>query len=188
MRSTWSPERYAEAVRFAAEAHRGQTVPGTDGLPYLLHVTTVCGELLAALQVEEVDDPDLAMLCALLHDSVEDTEVTRQQLEGRFGAAVAAGVDALSKRAEVKTAEGKAAAMADSLRRIREQPREVWMVKLADRITNLAPPPAHWPRQKRANYRAEAGRILEALGEASPVLAGRLAERIEAYAGFIDPA
>jgi GTP diphosphokinase / guanosine-3',5'-bis(diphosphate) 3'-diphosphatase len=71
--------------------------------------------------------------------------------------------------------------MADSLRRIKLQPREVWLVKLADRIVNLQPPPEHWQADKIAAYRAEARVILAALGEASPLLAARLAEKIEAY-------
>ncbi len=47
----WTPEGYLEALRFAAEAHAGQTVPGTN-LPYLLHVTSVAMEVIAALRTE----------------------------------------------------------------------------------------------------------------------------------------
>jgi (p)ppGpp synthase/HD superfamily hydrolase len=71
--------------------------------------------------------------------------------------------------------------MADSLRRIRLQPIEVWAVKLADRIANLAPPPPHWTTAKIAAYRAEAQAILEALGDAHEPLATRLASRIADY-------
>jgi (p)ppGpp synthase/HD superfamily hydrolase len=75
--------------------------------------------------------------------------------------------------------------MEDSLRRIRQQPREVWRVKLADRITNLQPPPSYWTPEKRGKYRAEAVTILDALGEASPFLATRLRGKIEAYGEFL---
>lgn len=44
--------------------------------------------------------------------------------------------------------ERKKLQMQDSLRRIKSQPREVWMVKMADRITNLQPPPGHWSEEK----------------------------------------
>ena len=74
--------------------------------------------------------------------------------------------------------------MRDSLARIRQEPREVWMVKLADRISNLMPPPAHWTKQKCAAYQEEARLILETLGEASPLLARRLGEKIEAYTQY----
>jgi guanosine-3',5'-bis(diphosphate) 3'-pyrophosphohydrolase len=74
--------------------------------------------------------------------------------------------------------------MADSLARIRAQPREVWLVKLADRIVNLGPPPTDWSTDKRRAYQAEARGILTALAEASPYLADRLNARIAAYGAF----
>ena len=182
MPGTWSQELVDRTWRFAAQAHQGQTLPGTD-LPYAVHPALVCMEVMAALRAEPgaERDEDLAVQCALLHDVVEDTAVSAEEVRATFGAAVAAGVLALSKDASLPGHER----MADSLRRIREQPREVWMVKLADRITNLAPPPLHWQQPRIAAYRAEALEILRALGEASPILAGRLADMIEVYAAFL---
>jgi (p)ppGpp synthase/HD superfamily hydrolase len=55
------------------------------------------------------------------------------------------------------------------------------MVKLADRITNLQPPPRHWDRAKIRHYRDEAIEIHTRLHAASPFLAARLAEKIENY-------
>ena len=71
--------------------------------------------------------------------------------------------------------------MTDSLRRIRLEPRSIWIVKLADRIVNLAPAPAHWTGPRKRQYREDALQILEALGEASPHLAKRMARKIETY-------
>ncbi|MCP5367395.1 MAG: bifunctional (p)ppGpp synthetase/guanosine-3',5'-bis(diphosphate) 3'-pyrophosphohydrolase [Hyphomicrobiales bacterium] len=175
----WSEDAYQQAWTFAAEAHRGQKVPGSH-LPYLVHVAGVAMEVISALRHETVAAPDLAVQCALLHDTVEDTDVTVADLERRFGPAVAAGVAALSKRGDLPKAE----AMGDSLARIAAQPHEVWMVKLADRITNLQPPPAHWTADKCAAYRREAQQIHAALAAASRHLARRLAARIEAYAAY----
>lgn len=172
----WSTDLYLRAVRFAAEAHQGQKIPGEE-LPYLLHVCQVASEVQAALAAEPQERPDLALACALLHDTIEDTKVDRAALAAAFGEAVAAGVAALSK----DPALPKDQAMADSLRRIREQPREVWLVKLADRIVNLEPPPHYWKPPKIAAYREEAVRILAALGEASPYLSARLTARIAGY-------
>lgn len=173
-------DRYAQALRFAATAHAGQTVPGTP-LPYIVHVATVAAEVMAALAAESHPDPDLAIACALLHDTLEDTATTFETLEARFGRPIADGVAALSKDATLPKAER----MEDSLRRIRKQPRDIWLVKLADRITNLVEPPRDWSALKRAAYREEAMRIGELLGEASPYLAGRLAERLDSYLAFI---
>lgn len=176
---TWTADAYRTALRFTAERHNTQPFKGAEAngakLPYLLHITTVCGELQAALQRETVASPDLAVQCALLHDVLEDTSTTREELAATFGEAVATGVEALTKRTEAAPDK-----MGDSLRRIRLQPPEIWMVKLADRITNLYRPPP-WTAAKRVGYRDEAEVILEALGPASPGLAERLRAAIAAY-------
>ncbi len=178
----WSPDRYVAAYRFAADAHRGQTVPGSGGLPYITHVSLVSMEVIAALQVEPFASPDLAVECALLHDTIEDTSVSHEDLAREFSTEVADGVQALSKDPSLPKAER----MQDSLNRIREQPREVWIVKLADRITNLQPPPEPWSAEKRERYRNDAMSILDALGEVSPYLGARLQAKIAAYREYID--
>ncbi len=172
----WSQDRFLAALDFAARAHRDQTVPGT-GFAYVTHLTSVAQEVMAALAAEPGRDGTLAVTAALLHDVLEDTDTPRARVLERFGPVVLAGVQALTKRADLPKPE----AMADSLERIRRQPAEIWMVKLADRIVNLAPPPPHWTAEKIAAYGAEARTILAALGEASPILATRLAGRIAAY-------
>ena len=55
------------------------------------------------------------------------------------------------------------------------------MVKLADRITNLLPPPAHWDDEKIENYREEAKLIYTELKNANEYLATRLFMKIEGY-------
>jgi (p)ppGpp synthase/HD superfamily hydrolase len=60
----------------------------------------------------------------------------------------------------------------------------VWIVKLADRITNLAPPPAHWTADKRRSYRDEAIVIADTLAGASRLLEARIRARIDAYPAF----
>ena len=134
-------------------------------------------EIFNAHAVEAVGNLALATQCAILHDSIEDQGITHAELARRFGLAVADGVLALSKNSSLPKAE----AMTDSLARIRTQPREVWCVKLADRISNLHGAPAHWSGEKRATYRAEAQQILNALGAAHSTLAARLATKIASY-------
>jgi (p)ppGpp synthase/HD superfamily hydrolase len=97
-----------------------------------------------------------------------------------FGPPVAQGVLALSKDKTLT----KSRQLGDSLRRIREQPREIWMVKLADRISNLQPPPSHWTIDKIWRYHTEANEIYRALKDASPYLASRLVEKMTNYAAF----
>jgi (p)ppGpp synthase/HD superfamily hydrolase len=191
----YDPERYVRLLRFAARRHAGQTMPrGRDGVdyPYLVHVTSVTAEIIAILPHDQID-AELAIGCAFLHDTIEDSADTAadkqalaDEIAREFGEPIRDGVVALTKRDQMDngTPLPKPDRMADSLRRIREEPYAVWAVKLADRITNLAPPPSHWDAAKCAAYRAEAQVILDTLGEACAPLAERLRARIEAYAGY----
>jgi (p)ppGpp synthase/HD superfamily hydrolase len=184
----WSSAAYTRALRLAAHWHRDQKVPGTE-LPYLVHLTSVCNEVQRALTSADAVRPDaraalrpdVAVQGALLHDILEDTAMTAAELTAEVGPEVTAVVQALSKDPALPKPEQ----MPDSLRRITAQPVEASLIKLADRITNLAPPPAYWKREKCAAYRAEAERILAALGVASPFLAARMTERIAAYAAYV---
>jgi (p)ppGpp synthase/HD superfamily hydrolase len=164
-----------KAWLFAANRHAGQLYPGSS-LPYITHVGEVALNLLPGLAADPGLDADLAVLLAILHDTVEDTGATPELLGTEFGPEVARGVSALSKRKGLPKGE----AMEDSLRRIRECQREAWLVKMADRIANLGPePPFHiWSREKCLAYAEEGRLILEALGEASPTLAQVLGERV----------
>ncbi|MDR3246704.1 MAG: HD domain-containing protein, partial [Prevotellaceae bacterium] len=119
----------------------------------------------------------LAMQAALLHDVLEDTQTTEAELEERFGKAVTDGVKALSKNESLP----KDQRISDSLHRIKLQPKEIWAVKLADRITNLQPPPAYWSREKILNYKKDAILIYDMLKEGNPYLANRLKSEIERY-------
>ncbi|MBI5516837.1 MAG: bifunctional (p)ppGpp synthetase/guanosine-3',5'-bis(diphosphate) 3'-pyrophosphohydrolase [Deltaproteobacteria bacterium] len=175
MASAWSPEVYALALELAARAHGAQKTP--HGLPYLAHVTAVCAEVQRALMEERELDGDLAVACALLHDTLEDTALDPREVSRLFGERVLEGLRALTKDPSVP----KDARMDDSLRRLRLRPREVWLVKLADRTVNLGPAPSHWSLDKRRAYLAEGGRILQALGEASAWQAARLSARMARY-------
>lgn len=179
----FDPDLYKRALDFAARAHGDQRVPGS-GFPYVVHVAKVAMEVLAATEDEVGLDRDLAVACALLHDAVEDAPSHQERQErlaairAAFGVRVADGVLALTKDDTLP----KQARMPDSLARIRAQPREVWLVKLADRITNLEPPPPAWPAEKRRVYHAEAERLLFALRDAGTSLPRRLEAKLAEYA------
>lgn len=164
-------------MKYAAKAHAGQKVPGSN-LPYVVHVTMVVMEVIVAVEREQNLNGDLAIQCALLHDVIEDTKVSFDDLSVEFGKDVAMGVLALTKN---KNIPSKAERMKDCLYRIRRQPKEIWMVKMADRITNLQPPPAHWPLEKVAAYRKEGALILKTLYSASTFLAKRLLNMLKVY-------
>lgn len=177
----WNPDGLIKAWRFAAQAHQGQKLPGTE-LPYLTHLGQVAMEVMGAVAVEPLDNPDLSILCAMLHDVIEDTPTTYGQIKAEFGLAIADGVLALTKNSALPT---KVEQMDDSLSRIKQQPKEVWLVKLGDRISNLGQPPHYWKPEKIAAYRNEAKKIHQQLGEASELLRHRLWARIEAYGLYL---
>jgi (p)ppGpp synthase/HD superfamily hydrolase len=180
MVKNWSQETYIKGYRFAAYAHRNQTVPGSD-FPYIMHISFVTMEVIAAINLESERDGDLAIQCALLHDVIEDTDTSFDQIAREFGEAVAKGVLALTKDKTL----ARHLQMSDSLKRIQQQPPEVWMVKMADRISNLQQPPDFWTKNKIAFYREEAIQIYETLKDASPVLSSRLASKIKDYQKFV---
>lgn len=173
-------ETYIKALHFAALAHQGQKYPGTE-LPYLVHLNMVSMEIMASLHTELDADGNLAVSCALLHDVIEDTGTSVTVIRSEFGDAVTDGVLALSKNPHLE----KHLRMTDSLERIRRQPREVWMVKLADRISNLSDPPHYWTCEKILKYRNESVTIYNSLKEASLFLSQRLKQKIEDYQKFI---
>ncbi len=120
-----------EAYRVAEEAHRGQLRKSGDA--YITHPVAVT-EILAEYGL---DTPTLA--AALLHDTVEDTDVTLAQIEAKFGSEVALLIDGVTKldriqysspqEAQAATIRKMVVAMAQDVR--------VLLMKLADRLHNI---------------------------------------------------
>ncbi len=185
MASNWSQDVFVKAWDFATLAHHGQTYGGPiegQQFDYINHIGSVAIELIWALNNTPDVDGNLAIQCALLHDTIEDTHVTYEEVLSVFGEDVAKGVLALTKNESLPT---KHEQMLDSLQRIKKQPVEVWMVKLADRITNLSAPPFYWAKEKKINYREEALFIHAELHLANSFLSERLISRIDSYQNYI---
>lgn len=178
--SDWSIEAYEKAWQFAALAHKGQTYKGRTpevNYDYITHIGMVTTRVLQGVRATPEANADLAIQCALLHDTLEDTPTSYEQLVAEFGKAVADGVLALTKNPNLP----KVHQMEDSLARIVQQPSEVWMVKLADRADNLQYVPWNWTHERIVNYKQEGQLILETLKQANPLLAEQLAIRIAHY-------
>lgn len=125
-----------------------------------------------------LDNPDLAVQAAFLHDVLEWTTTEYGDIRETFGLAVADGVLALTKN---KKLEDPGEQMMDSLARIVPQPKEIWVVKLADRISKFLPPPSGWSGSKIERYCGETRRIHDALHDADPNLAARLRLKMESF-------
>ncbi len=173
---------YQYAIKYATSKHaeKHQKVPGTN-LPYVVHLSNVAMEIFMAAVHTDDFNVEYAVQVALLHDTIEDTETTYQELSYTFGRIIADGVQALTKDATLP----KEQRTMDSLNRIRKMPNEVWAVKLADRITNLQPPPGHWSKNKRLGYQNDARLILETLSKGNAYLAERLRTSIIEYSEYL---
>lgn len=115
-------EKLAEALWFAVSAHAGQF--DKAGFPYVLH----------PIRVSEAVESDNEKIVALLHDVVEDTDITLAQVYERFGGQIAQAVLAMTKQ----TKAGGSETYREYLDRIREEPMAV-AVKLADMADNSRP-------------------------------------------------
>lgn len=170
---------FQKALAFAATKHTDQKVPGTE-LPYVCHLSNVAMEVFVAALNTNDFDVSLAVQVALLHDTLEDTATTFDELADIFGKEVADGVSALTKDKNLP----KGQRMQDSLERVRKQTREIWAVKMADRITNLQPPPKHWNLEKKGDYLEEARVIHGSLKDGNKYLAEQLRLKIEEYGAY----
>ncbi|GAB7087493.1 HD domain-containing protein [Marinifilum fragile] len=175
-------EIYQRALKFAGEKHKNQKVPGTNS-NYLLHLSNVAMEILMAFAAEKNFDVDFAIQLAILHDTIEDTDTEFAELKERFGERVAQGVLALTKNVDLPS---KKEQMLDSLSRINQLEKEVGMVKLADRITNLQEPPHYWDNDKIEKYRKEAELISQTLVNKNDYLNIRLESKIEEHKQYLN--
>lgn len=165
---------YQKAMKFAAEAHAQQKVPGSTA-NYLLHISNVVMEIIIAHHNEPTFDLEFAIQVGALHDILEDVDdITEDVLLENFPNEVVEAVKTLTKNDRIKDKELK---LLDSLDRIASSRfKEASIVKLADRITNLQPPPPHWSAEKCEAYAEQARKILIQLGGANQYLAKRLNE------------
>lgn len=120
-----------EAWRMGAAAHAGQT--RKSGEPYITHPVAVAGVLAElGLDVE-------SLIAAILHDTIEDTPLTRQDVAAAFGEDVADLVDGVTKLDKLQFRDRQEAA-AESFRKMllaMSRDLRVIMIKLADRLHNM---------------------------------------------------
>jgi guanosine-3',5'-bis(diphosphate) 3'-pyrophosphohydrolase len=145
---TLNPAHLLNAIAFAADKHRRQRRKDADASPYINHPIAVA----TALAVEGDVSDEATLLCAVLHDTVEDTDTTFLELEQHFGPEVADLVRELTDDKSLEKAERKRLQieLAKGLSLRAKQ------VRIADKICNvrdiMVSPPAHWPLQRRLDY------------------------------------
>ena len=119
------------AFEMAAEGHK--TMRRKSGEPYILHPLAV-----AMICVEEIGLGVRSTICALLHDTVEDTDVTLEDVEREFGSEIARIVNGLTKISGV--IDASSSQQAENFKKIlltlTDDPRVI-LIKLADRLHNM---------------------------------------------------
>jgi (p)ppGpp synthase/HD superfamily hydrolase len=170
-------QQVLDAARFAAERHVHQKRKGAAAEPYLNHLIEVAGLVATALT-----EPDTNLvIAALLHDTIEDTGTTRQELVERFGSDVAGLVVELTddkslpkqarKRLQIENAPKKSA--------------RAQAIKLADKISNLRAilfsPPADWDFQRKKEYFEWAKRVVGGFAEPNPALKAEFEKTLQQF-------
>ena len=121
------------AFEIAVEAHRDMR--RKSGEPYILHPLAV-----ARIVVEEIGLGVNSAICALLHDTVEDTEITLEDIGREFNPYIAKIIDGLTKISNVVDIKADTTIQAENFRKIlltlADDPRVI-LIKLADRLHNM---------------------------------------------------
>ena len=134
-----------KAIQFAARKHHGQWRAETESLPYITHLFSVA--LLVAedptslkLRGTSGDDADYeeVVIAALLHDTLEDTDTTREELVTAFGEHVAVLIEHVGEK---KVVDGKRVGWKERkaayLTHLEEAPEEALLIAIADKIDNI---------------------------------------------------
>ena len=157
MENTGNPMgAFVKAVAFAADKHRNQRRKDAEASPYINHPIA-----LANVLANEGGVSDVTVLCAaVLHDTIEDTETTPEELQAIFGHKVAAVVMEVTDDKSLEKSLRKQ-------RQVEHAPHistEAKLVKLADKISNLrdiiASPPADWSAERKQAYFEWAAKVV----------------------------
>jgi GTP diphosphokinase / guanosine-3',5'-bis(diphosphate) 3'-diphosphatase len=155
-----------EALSFASEKHRHQRRKDVLASPYINHPIAVA----RTLRVEGGVSDAAVLSAAILHDTIEDTATSYEELETVFGVEIASVV--------LEVSDDKNLSKADRKRlQIEHAPRishGAKLVKLADKICNLrdvaSSPPAGWSEARKAEYCEWCKQVVDNLRGANPQL------------------
>ena len=155
-----------DAAAFAAGRHRNQRRKDVDATPYINHPLMLAHVLIAEGDVHDVK----TNVAAILHDTLEDTETTADELADRFGAKVARVVQEVT---DDKTLD-KQARKDLQVEHAPHLSRRARAVKLADKICNLRDiadsPPKGWDLARRHQYFEWAKQVVDGLRGSYPKL------------------
>jgi guanosine-3',5'-bis(diphosphate) 3'-pyrophosphohydrolase len=154
------------ALSFASVKHRNQRRKDAESSPYINHPIAVASVLASEGGIED----DVLLIAGILHDTVEDTETTFEELAQKFGPAVASLVRELTDDKSLTKAERKLL----QIEHARTASTGAKQLKIADKICNIrditASPPADWPPQRRQEYLDWAAQVVHVCRGVNPQL------------------
>jgi (p)ppGpp synthase/HD superfamily hydrolase len=136
--------RLLEALDFAAVRHSAQRRKGPDAAPYVNHLIEVASLVANVAQVEDVD----VLIAAVLHDVIEDTPTTADEVSQRFGPRVRRFVEALSDDKSLPRQRRREI----TLEELPKMEPLVHVIKLADLASNIKLLPPNWTEERKLEY------------------------------------
>jgi guanosine-3',5'-bis(diphosphate) 3'-pyrophosphohydrolase len=143
----WPTERLLDAVMYAALCHQAQKRKDAAQTPYIVHPLTVAHTLLHVGHVIDID----VLIAAVLHDVVEDTDATIDDVRARFGDRVAGLVAEVT---DDKTL-APSAVKRSQIERVRHASDGAKLIKMADKISNVwdvRDRPTGWTMERMRGY------------------------------------
>lgn len=164
-----------KAAQFAAQKHKGQIRKGRDECPYIDHLKSVANVI---AEVGGIDDPQI-IAAAWLHDTLEDTETTSEELEATFGKRVRRLVEEVTDDKSLPKAERKQ----QQIQHSPELAPDAVLIKLGDKISNIIDvthtPPVHWNLERRKWYLDWAETVIEKCPKVNGALEEYFAEVVK---------
>ncbi|MEY4616492.1 MAG: hypothetical protein RJB66_1452 [Pseudomonadota bacterium] len=155
-----------KALDFAARKHRDQRRKDHHSSPYINHPIA-----LAQILVNEANiDDEVVIAAAILHDTIEDTDTSPEEIEVHFGAHIRSIVEEVTDDMTLPKMERRALQVEHAA----HLSKEAALVKLADKIANLRDvrhsPPLRWTPDRKQEYREWAQRVIENIINPHPKL------------------
>ncbi len=157
---------FLKALNFAAVKHRNQKRKNFAATPYVNHLIDVAGLI---SEKGGIDD-EIILAAAVLHDTIEDTETTPDELTALFGEKIS---EIVSEMSDDKTLDKKVRKQ-KQVEESRYKSYEAKVIKIADKISNvkdvLYNPPALWPLSRRKDYLLWANDVVNSIRGTNPGL------------------
>jgi GTP diphosphokinase / guanosine-3',5'-bis(diphosphate) 3'-diphosphatase len=166
-----------QAIKFAADKHEHQRRKNQEATPYINHPLAVMETLWRVGQVRHIP----TLVAAVLHDTLEDTETTPEEIESLFGAEVLALVQEVSDDKSLPKGTRKQL----QIEHASQLSAQAKAIKIADKLHNVYDvghaTPANWPQERILDYLEWADRVVAGLRGVNPALETEY-DRIQALA------